>query len=263
MRFDFETQPATLIARPNRYLVHALLADGTQVTAHCPDPGRLRELLQPGATIHLSRAQQRVAPAVPRKTAWDLRFVEQPGHGRLISLDTRVPNALVAEGFQQDFFPNFVCLREIRREVRLPVRGGDIATGPHSRIDFHIKLCDGTPFWIEVKSASHVVSGVARFPDAITERGRRHMRELAALARSGAHTAVIFVVQRPDAEALEAQRETDPAFASALDDAHAAGVQLLAVTCRVTLAEICLDRLIPVRTATRPQTPASARSAEL
>jgi sugar fermentation stimulation protein A len=99
MRFDFVTEPATFLARPNRYRVDARLhACGTQVAAHCADPGRLRELLIPGVTVHVSPAGTRL-PGLParkaaRKTAWDLRFVEHPAHGQLVSLDTRVPNRI-------------------------------------------------------------------------------------------------------------------------------------------------------------------------
>jgi sugar fermentation stimulation protein A len=93
-----------------------------------------------------------------------------------------------------------------------------------------------------------VVGRTARFPDAVTERGRRHLLELAALAQRGERTAVVFIVQRPDADAVEAHRATDPAFADALAAARAAGVRLLAATCRLTTAEITLDRLIPVLT---------------
>ncbi len=117
---------------------------------------------------------------------------------------------------------------------------------PHSRADFRLTLSDGSVTWIEVKSASLVVDRIARFPDAVTARGRRHLLELATLAQGGTRTAVVFIVQRPDADALEAHRATDPAFAQALDAAHAAGVLIRAATCQVSTSEISLDRHIPV-----------------
>jgi sugar fermentation stimulation protein A len=253
MNFDFIAQPAIFVARPNRYVVHACLASGAVVIAHCADPGRLAELLIPGARVYLSPAA-RPRPGAPlRKTAWDLRFVEHPESARLISLDTRVPNALFAEGLASGFFPELgdsLSLHEVRREVSLPVVPA-ARTGPrtpHSRADYRLMHADGSLTWVEVKSASLVVEGVARFPDAITARGRRHALELAALARSGTRTAIVFIVQRPDADALTAHRGTDPAFADALDEASAAGVRILAATCRLTTAAISLDRRIPVLT---------------
>ncbi len=109
MLLQFETQPATFTARPNRYVVHARLANGEHIVAHCADPGRLTELLLPGVRLHVSAALGPARAGAPlRKTAWDLRFVEHPDDGQLISLDTRVPNALFAEGLAGSFFPE-IC----------------------------------------------------------------------------------------------------------------------------------------------------------
>ena len=251
MIFDFAAQPATFIARPNRYVVHAQLASGEVIVAHCADPGRLAELLLPGVRVHVSPAAPPRANAPPRKTGWDLRFVEHPANGRLVSLDTRVPNALFAEGLAAGFFSeiaDYASLYEVRREVPLPlaVKVYQSAATPHSRADFRLLHHDGSRTWVEVKSASLVVDGVARFPDAVTARGRRHVLELAALARACTRSAIVFIVQRPDAHALEAFRATDPAFAAALDEAHAAGVIIRAATCQVTTHAIWLDRQIPV-----------------
>lgn len=245
MRFDFEPVPAIFLARPNRYLVHARLNSGAVVAAHCADPGRLRELLLPGAALYLSAA--RLPGLSPRKTQWDLRFVEHPETGQLVSLDTRVPNAVAEEGLRAGFFPELAPLLGLRREVALPAGLLPHGAGPRSRFDFLLAHPGGGETWLEVKSASLVVDRVALFPDAVTARGARHLLELAALARAGLRAAVLFVVQRPDADALEAHRATDPAFADALARARACGVALLAARCRLTLREISLDRAIEVR----------------
>lgn len=239
MRFPFVTEPATFVERPNRYLVVAQLPKGEQVCAHCPDPGRLRELLLPGVTLHLSRAVNPV-----RKTAYDLRFVEHPEHGQLISLDSRLPNQLFDEGLAMGFFDPFRRYCQIAREVALPQRH---VTGIRSRVDFRLSDRHGEVCWVEVKSATLVEAGVARFPDAVTARGRRHVLELAALAAGGERCAVVFIVQRPDAVRLQPQWETDPAFGQALVDAVAAGVELYAYTCTLTTAEMALARAIPVQ----------------
>lgn len=239
MIFPFTTQPATFLERPNRFRIEARLhAGGEEISAHCPDPGRLRELLIPGVTVHVSPATN-----PNRKTAWDLRFVEHPETGQLISLDSRLPNQLFAEGLAEDFFAPFRNARKVRREVSIapPTDGG-----VRSRFDYQIVDREGRTCWIEVKSATLVVDGRALFPDAPTERGRRHVSELAALAAAGERTAVVFIVQRPDADALAPNRETDPAFAQALADARTAGVEIYAYTCELTTTEIRLAREIGV-----------------
>lgn len=250
MRFDFTAQPATFLARPNRYLVVVRLADGSLVHAHCADPGRLKELLIPGARVYVSPAT--AATNSLRRTTWDLRLVEHPQNGNLVSIDTRVPNRLFREGVQQGFFEEFRDLASVRAEVPAPtpVPSSDkrpARTGiPHSRFDYRLEHADGSTTWVEVKSASLVVERMALFPDAVTARGRRHLTELAELRRQGERTAVVFIVQRPDADGVMAHRATDPAFADAMEAASHAGVDFLAATARVSLAEVALERRVPV-----------------
>ncbi|MCB0104366.1 MAG: DNA/RNA nuclease SfsA [Caldilineaceae bacterium] len=243
MKFPFVTEAATFLARPNRYRIEArLAASGAVIAAHCPNPGRLGELLVPGATVHVSRATN-----PERRTAYDLRFVEHPAHGELVSLDTRLPNQLFAEGLQQQFFAPFVGYTEFRQEVTLPHTANHGATAKvRSRIDFQLFNHAGTHCWVEVKSASLVVDGCARFPDAVTARGRRHVLKLATLAANGERCAIVFIVQRADAHALRPQWETDPAFGEALAQAQAKGVAIYAYTCTLTVTEVHLQRAIPV-----------------
>lgn len=239
MRFAFTTQPAIFLERPNRYLVIVQLQDGQVVQAHCPDPGRLRELLIPGVIVHVSPASHSL-----RKTAYDLRFVEHPVHGQLVSLDTRLPNQVVWEGLQGDFFSPFVGYKRIEREVRTPVA----EWGIHSRIDFRLWAAQRGACWIEVKSATLVEARIARFPDAVTERGRRHLLELIHLRQQGERTAVLFIVQRPDADCVMPQWGTDPEFGKTLANARAAGVELYAYTCTLTTTVMTLAQPIPVIT---------------
>ena len=245
MRFPFTTEPAVFVERPNRYLVIAQLQhSGEIVRVHCPDPGRLRELLIPhaGVIVHVSCADPLTAPA--RKTAYDLRFVEHPDTGTLISLDSRLPNALFGEGLHAGFFAPFRDYRSLAREVSVPHAGPGAV---RSRIDYRLIDAAGRTCWIEVKSATLVEDGVAYFPDAVTERGRRHVEELRHLVEQGDRAAICFVVQRPDARCLRPQWEHDPAFSAALHGAGQAGVELYAATVSVTLAAADLARMIPVK----------------
>lgn len=127
--------------------------------------------------------------------------------------------------------------------------------GVRSRIDFRLVDSNGRPCWVEVKSATLVEGRTARFPDAVTARGKRHVDELAALAQQGERAAVVFIVQRPDADRLTPQWEADPAFSQALADAINAGVECYAYTCMLTLTEVTLTRAIPVETTISPGFP--------
>ncbi len=239
MEFPFTTQPATFRARPNRFRIEARLHGNNEpISAHCPDPGRLRELLIPGVTVHVSPATN---PA--RKTAWDLRFVEHPENGQLISLDSRLPNQLFAEGLANGFFAPFQNATKIEREVSV---SGPVPDGVRSRIDYRITDGDGRVCWVEIKSATLVVDRRTFFPDAPTTRGRRHVEELTTLVANGDRAAVVFIVQRPDADSLSPNWETDPDFAQALVDAQVAGVHVYAYTCGLTTRKVWLDRRIDV-----------------
>ncbi len=239
MRFRFTTEPATFVERPNRYVVIARTSSGEHVRAHCPDPGRLRELLVPGARVHLSST-----PRAGRRTTHELRFVEHPEVGTLISLDSRLANALFREAIHERRFSPFDTWTDCRAEVTAPMACGAI----RSRIDFLLTDQGSERLWIEVKSATLVEDRCAYFPDAVTERGRRHVSELTEMQRAGERCAVCFVVQRPDADLLRPQWDRDPAFAAALAEAEAAGVLLRAYTTDIALTNASMIGPIPVVT---------------
>ena len=238
----FAVEAATFLERPNRFVIHARLhGDGSTVRAHCPNPGRMAELMIPGATVYLSRATD---PA--RRTPFTLRFVIHPQAGQLISLNTQLPNDLFAEGLAQGFFAPFRGHGSVRREVSVP-HGPQGKSGKiTSRMDFLLADAQGRPCWVEVKSVSLVEAGRALFPDAPTTRGRRHLLDLAELAQAGERAAVVFIVQRPDAVSVQPNRSTDPDFSDAFVHARSAGVEFYAYTCAVAVDAVTLDREIPV-----------------
>lgn len=224
--------------RPNRFVVRARLADGALAEAHLADPGRLRELLLPGAPLWLRRA------ADPwRKTRWSVALVRAPDGG-LVSVDTLVPNRLIGEALRRGGLPELGPYRLGRAEHRLG----------RSRIDFLLAPAaaaaggeSGPPLLLEVKSVTLVEDGVALFPDAVTARGARHVRELAEEVRSGRHrAAVLFVAQRPDVRRVVAAREIDPGFAAAVEEARRAGVRFLARRCHVHFDRVVLGDPVPV-----------------
>jgi sugar fermentation stimulation protein A len=219
-----------------------------------PNSGRLSELFVPGAPVWVSPV-----PAPDRKTPYDLRLVAHAGV--FVSVDARLPASLLAEAWGKGELPGFAGYETLEREVRV----GD------SRLDLRLWSA-GEPCWIEAKSVTLVNPGLtvqpvlcrtgtgdrqrlALFPDAPTSRGARHLEELIRLRRNGHRAAAIFVVQRPDATSFAPHTMADPVFAHALRAAAAAGVEVLAVTCRVSLTEIVLDRAIPVRLADQQERP--------
>lgn len=197
------------------------------------DPGRLRELLLPGKRVWL-----RPASSANRRTRWTAVLVETPDGRGLVSLDTTLPNRLVRAALEAG------ALEEVRPWTL------ERAEWPHgrSRLDFLLTATERRPLVMEVKSVTLVEDdGVARFPDAVTARGARHVRELAALARSGEYeAAILFVLQRDDAGAIEAARSIDADFADALDEARRQGVRVLGRRCRVTPREVVLGSPVPV-----------------
>ncbi len=233
MRLPGPLIPARFRARPNRFLTVVEL-DGRAVEAHLPDPGRLRELLLPGCRVWVRRAQGR-----GRKTAFTLALVET-GSGELVSVVTALANDLVAEA---------VCDSRIAELADWTVAAREYSWG-RSRFDFLLARGDAQRMLVEVKSVTLVERRRALFPDAVTARGARHVRELAEACRAdGPEAAVVFVVQRRGADEVTAAREIDPVFADALSAARHAGVRLLGYRCVVTLDEARIADRVPVSVA--------------
>jgi sugar fermentation stimulation protein A len=220
------------VQRDNRFRVQVRLG-GRVAPAHLPNSGRLGELLVPGRRLWLTPAS--VEAQARRKTGYDLTLVEY--RDRLVSVDARLPSALVAAALACGRLNRWGSYATVRREV---FHGA-------SRLD--LLLDDSmaeSPCWIEVKSVTLVEDGVALFPDAPTARGRRHLQELIEIVRAGERAAVVFVVQRSDPACFSPHPSADPAFADALRAASAAGVDIAAYSCNVTRQGIEIARSIPV-----------------
>jgi len=219
--------PASFVSRPNRFLVLAR-AGSRVVRVASRDPGRLRELLVPSARLLIEPSSD-----PRRRTGHTLVLVRKSR--RWVSVVPVLANRILEAAFLRDGVPRLRGARIVGREVRMG----------RSRIDFLVAH-RGRRVLVEVKSATLVERGRALFPDAPTERGARHLRELLAWSRQGGLAAVAFVVQRSDAFELSPHAENDPAFAAALRDAVRAGVRVFAYACRVTRHGASLVREIPV-----------------
>ena len=228
MRIEGSFTRAKFKSRPNRFLVQVQV-DGREEAAHLADPGRLRELLLPGVTLLLKRES-----GERRKTRYTVFLVRQ---GDIwVCVDTRMPNKVAREALESAQLAPFAGYDEVRAEV----------TRGKSRIDFLLTASSRPPCWVEVKSVSLVEGRRALFPDAPTSRGARHVRELTEIVCQGERAAVLFLLQRADADVFSPHEERDPELARALQEAVDQGVEVYAYRSLVSPAEIRLLDAIPV-----------------
>lgn len=219
----------TVVRRYKRYLIDVALADGTVVTAHCPNPGRMTSCMAEGAPCRLQHA-----PSPKRKLAWTLEQVQIDGVW--IGVHPRLANDVVAEGLAAGVVPQFAGAERIEREKV----AGD------SRVDFRVTM-DGVPHWVEVKQVTLCADdGLAAFPDAVTARGLKHIGELLRLVQSGEKASFLFAVARPDVQQVRPADEVDPAYCTALRSAVERGVGVLAHRIEVREDGLTLGHALPV-----------------
>ena len=200
---------AVFIDRPNRFIAR-VAADGLTESVHVKNTGRCKELLIPGATVWLTASGNEA-----RKTKYDLVAVSRLD-GKVFNIDSQAPNRVIAQWLASQRFERIVP------EYRYG----------HSRIDFYMER-GGEKYLIEVKGCTLEADGVGYFPDAPTERGVKHIRELIGAAAAGYCCVLAFVIQMDGVTEVRANVKTDPAFAAALEDAKKAGVRVMALPCRV------------------------------
>lgn len=223
--------PGTFLSRPNRFIAHADIGGETAV-CHVKNTGRCRELLVPGAAVYL---QDFGPDAVGRKTRYDLIAVkkERPSGPLLINMDAQAPNKVFAEWARAGNFRSDLAL--LRPET---VFGA-------SRFDFYYETAEIRGF-VEVKGVTLEEDGLALFPDAPTQRGVRHLEELARAVQEGYAAHVCFVIQMAGT-AFSPNDATHPAFGAALRKAVDAGVEAFAVECAVTPETLEITGQVPVR----------------
>ncbi|MEO0982386.1 MAG: DNA/RNA nuclease SfsA [Pseudomonadota bacterium] len=227
-------QPARLVKRYKRFLADVRLEpDGTPTTVHCPNPGSMMGLKADGSKVWLSTSDN---PS--RKLKQTLEIVE--ADGALVGINTNRPNKLAEEAIRAGVIPELAVFETLRREVKY---------GANSRVDILLET-GGPPVFVEVKNC-HLMRapGLAEFPDSVTSRGAKHLKDLAAEAAAGARAVMLFIVQRPDCEAFDTAADLDPAYHAGLREAADAGVDVLCYDCHVSLEEIRVRRALPWRRA--------------
>lgn len=217
-----ELVPGTLLQRYKRFLADVRLEDGQTVTAHCTNTGTMRTCWEAGDRVLLERAAN-----PKRKLPFTWLAVERPGGW--VGVDTGIPNKVVAEAARQDRLPGLPGLQAVRTEVRYGAE--------NSRIDVVALDADGHQVFIEVKNTTLREGAWALFPDAVTARGLKHLRELQGMVRQGHRAAIALFVHRTDVDRFDAAREVDPAYGAELDRAACAGVEVLPLAVRLVTSQ--------------------------
>ncbi len=221
----------TFLSRPNRFIAKVIV-NGKEETVHVKNTGRCKELLIKGTTVYLEKSDNK-----DRKTAFDLIAVEKQRTAKpplLINMDSQIPNAVAEEWLKKRnvFSKNAV----IRREVKYG----------NSRFDLYIEDGERKAF-LEVKGVTLENDGIAKFPDAPTERGIKHINELISCINDGYEAYILFVIQMKEVTLFTPNYDTHSEFGKVLCKAEKAGVKILAADCIVTENSIVIDDYIKVK----------------
>ncbi len=236
MRFSSSLIEGRLVRRYKRFLADVELASGEIITAHCANPGSMLGLNEPGSRVWLSRSAN---PKRKLAYSWELIEVALGRRRTLVGINTGSPNGAVAAAIQAGLIPALTGYAAMRREIRY---------GENSRIDILLEDPARPPCYVEIKNV-HLMrqAGLAEFPDSVTARGTKHLKELAAMVASGARAVMVYFVQRGDAERFTLAHDIDPRYAAAFQDARGAGVEAIAIASEVTLEGLKLPRAIPLQ----------------
>ncbi|MCX7978620.1 MAG: DNA/RNA nuclease SfsA [Bdellovibrionaceae bacterium] len=227
MKFTSRLEEGRLCKRYKRFFAE-IDVGGAVITAHVPNTGSLKGVLEgPGQICYFSRSDK-----PERKLSATLELVRTQD-GALVGVNTSVPNKIVAEALEARLFDHWSDIKSWRSEAKLNTQ---------TRFDFYVEFKDGRSGFIEVKNTTMKVEDFICFPDAVTERGQKHLEELAALAREGRYAEIIFVLNRTDARRFRVAHEIDPVYAELLRKAHSAGVIITAAAVEISPSEVRLSR---------------------
>ena len=226
MRYD-HIREGRFLSRPNRFIAHVEV-DGKVEVCHVKNTGRCRELLIPGTTVWIDESDN-----PNRKTRFDLIAVDRGG--MMVNMDSQAPNQMAAEALAEGKIEEIGEVDFLKREVKYE----------NSRFDIYYQKGEKKGF-IEVKGVTLEEDGIAKFPDAPTERGAKHLKELIKAKEEGFEAAVLFVIQMKGIGEFRPNEERDQNFTAALREAAAAGVKILAYDCGVQVGKVWIEDRIPV-----------------
>lgn len=232
MKFMPALHPATLIKRYKRFLADVITPEGETLTIHCANTGALTGCATPGDTVWYSTSD-----SLTRKYphSWELTQTQQ---GDWICVNTLRANSLVKEAFSLGVIPEFSGYSDIRAEVKYGAE--------KSRIDFLLQADDRVNCYIEVKSVTLLQQGKGYFPDAVTERGQKHLRELAKISENGERAVLFFAVLHSGIEDVSPARHIDARYAELLAQAQQSGVEVLCYKAQLSPDEMLLKKPLVV-----------------
>ena len=228
MKYPVPLVRGTLLKRYKRFFADVRLADGTEVVAQCANSGTMKTCADPGMEVALRPHDD---PARKLKFSWELT---RAGKG-WIGVNTMHPNLVTAEAIEAGVLPTLAGYPTLKREVKY---------GTNSRIDVLLEGPKGRA-WVEVKNVTLKDGSIARFPDAVTERGLKHLEELAKMKKQGDRAVMVFFMSRPDCDVVSVAREIDPAYAAGLKTALKAGVEVIAARAEAGLKSIEIVGTLP------------------
>ena len=236
MHFPSPLLTGTLIQRYKRFLADVRLDDGSTVTATCPNTGSMMGLKEPGQRVWLSTSD---SPTRKYRHTWEMVETDLGAGPALVGINTGHPNKLVAEAVEAKRIKELAGYASLRREVKY---------GKNSRIDLLLEDPAKGMCYVEIKNV-HMMrkAGFAEFPDSVTERGAKHLAEMSDMVREGHRAVMVFLIQRGDAKSLTLARDVDAGYGAAFDAAKAAGVETIAVRCKLSTAAITVDKAIPFK----------------
>ncbi len=234
MQFHPPLIPATLHRRYKRFLADVSLADGSELTVHTPNTGAMSGCAEPGFTVYL---RDTADPKRKYRYSWEM---SENQDGVLIGVHTGIVNRLVSEAIDSGVIAELQGYGRIRQEVRYGEE--------RSRIDLLLQgHADGRDCYVEIKNVTTIDGeGYGWFPDAVSERASKHLRELMTVVERGGRAVILFCVQRGDVLKVRPADEVDPRYGETLRQAIAAGVEALAYRARVEPGEIVLEQGLPV-----------------
>ena len=220
---------ATLVQRYKRFLADVRLENGELITAHCPNTGSMKQCSQPGRPIYLSRHQN---PRRKYEHTWELIHMPQS----LVGINTQATNLIVREALQARQVDLLKDYDRVQAEVKI---------ANNTRIDFMLSGANRENCYLEVKNCTLVQEGQALFPDAITQRGQRHLQELIALSQAGYQAAIFFLVQRSDACSFSPAQDIDPVYSQLLRQAREENVHIMAYDVDISMQSISIRNELP------------------
>lgn len=227
MQFRTPLFRAILDRRYKRFLADVTLKDGpdagARVTAHCPNPGAMMGLARSGATVWVSKSE---SPKRKLAYTYELEEVRSFEAQRYVGINTMHPNKLAEEAIVAGLVPQLASFETLKREQKY---------GQSSRIDILLETGSGEKTFVEVKNV-HLMrrKGHLEFPDCVTARGAKHLKELEAMVEEGHRAVMLFIAQWPGAQTLGVAHDIDPAYGKAMGKALSAGVEALAIDCEVS-----------------------------